>query len=144
MLRKEDIDLIERVAIKTQKKLNSVMKESSIDNELDNLTKKEIQTICSIGSSRDKTMGEIAACLGVCISTPTTTIDRLITKEYVVRKVGEEDRRQVLISLTKKGINLYNTLVEFRLTNMQIIIDILSEEEINMFRRILSKLDSKF
>ncbi len=143
MLESEDIELIDRVSIKIQKRLNNVLKASKIDKELDNLTGKEIQTIFAIGNKGNKTMGNIASCLGVAISTPVTIIDRLIKKKYVLRKVGKEDRRQVLVNLTEKGNDLYNKLLEIRLNSMEIILDSLPEEEIDIFRNILKKLDAK-
>ncbi len=141
MIKREDIELIERVSIKAQRALNSILRVKKLEEDLDKLTRKEIQTIFTIGSKGNRTMGDIASCLGVAISTPVTTIDRLIKKEYVLRRVGEEDRRQVLVSLTEKGNDLYDKLLEIRLSNMELILNSFSEEEMHMFRVILRKLD---
>ncbi|MTI46886.1 MarR family winged helix-turn-helix transcriptional regulator [Sporosalibacterium faouarense] len=143
MLKKADIELIERVSTKTQKKLNEIFKGHTLCDRLDNLTRKELQTMFVIGSIGNKTMGEIADKLGVTISTPTTTIDRLIKKGYVERKVGKEDRRQVLVSLTEKGLELHTEVSKVRLKNMELLLGILSDEEMKMFRIILGKLDNE-
>ncbi|PAV05272.1 MarR family transcriptional regulator [Methanobacterium bryantii] len=51
------------------------------------------------------------------MSTPTRTIDRLLEKGFVNRKVGEKDRRKLLIELTPKGKKL---LVDIDKENLEI------------------------
>lgn len=141
MAKKEDIDLIEALFRKTSKKMAEVINDKSFFEHVDNLTKKEFETLFTIGKEGNKTMGEIAEKLCVTISTPTTTVDRLIKKGYVKREVGKKDRRKVLVSLTDVGARLYDQLLGARLKNLEIILDALSEEELNVFRTILKKLN---
>ena len=68
-----------------------------------NLTIAEANAIYAIGPDGPKTMKQIAETLGVAVSTPTRTIDRLLEKEFVNRTVGKKNRRQLLIELTPKG-----------------------------------------
>ena len=51
-------------------------------------------------------MKDIAAGIGVTSGTLTTTIKRIISKKYVIRKKSEEDSRQTYICLTEKGKKL--------------------------------------
>lgn len=141
MLRKEDIQLIEGIAMKIHKKLNCISRESPIWAHLEHLTPKEVQTVFVLGSAEGKTMGEIAAMLGVTVSTTTTIIDRLIEKEYAFRRNGEEDRRQVLVELSEQGRAVYDQMLKKKLRNLEIIFGALSEDEWEMFRKVLNKLD---
>ena len=63
----------------------------------------EIHTIEAIGMYNERTMSEVAQKLKITVSTLTTAINKLIKKGYVERKRIEEDRRVVLIKLTKRG-----------------------------------------
>ncbi|SKC47526.1 MarR family winged helix-turn-helix transcriptional regulator [Maledivibacter halophilus] len=141
MINEDDIRLIEDVAIKISKKLDKVEKNKELFEELSDLTKKEKQTIFIISNKGNKTMGEIAEKLGVTVSTPTTTVNRLIKKGYVCRHTGKKDRRKVLVSLTEKGARFYNALLNMRINNLQIIFENLSDIELDMFRQLMRKLD---
>ena len=105
-----------------------------------NLTIAEASAIYAIGPDEPKTMKQIAETLGVAVSTPTRTIDRLLEKGFVNRKVGEKDRRKLLIELTPKGKKL---LVDIDKENLEItkkMLNGLSDEEIETFKKILFKI----
>lgn len=68
-----------------------------------NLSVREMHTIEAIGSKSKRMMSEVAQDLGITVGTLTTSINRLIKKGYVERSRIEEDRRVVLVELTKKG-----------------------------------------
>jgi DNA-binding MarR family transcriptional regulator len=142
MITEDDIRLIEGVAIKIRRKLDGLEKDKELCEELCNLTKKEKHTIFAISDKGNKTMGEIAENLGVTVSTPTTTINRLIEKGYVCRDIGKEDRRKVLVSLTDEGKKLYKQMLNMRIKNLEIIFETLSDIELDMFRKLMKKLNS--
>lgn len=80
------------------------IEEQSLRNGvLSDLSMTEIHTIEAIGMYSERTMSEVAQTLKITVSTLTTAINKLIKKEYVERKRIEEDRRVVLIKLTKRG-----------------------------------------
>ncbi len=105
-----------------------------------NLTIAEASAIYAVGPDEPKTMKQIAETLGVAVSTPTRTIDRLLEKGFVNRKVGEKDRRKLLIELTPKGKRL---LVDIDKENLEItkrMLKGLGDEEIETFKEILFKI----
>lgn len=105
-----------------------------------NLTIAEASAIYAVGPDEPKTMKQIAETLGVAVSTPTRTIDRLLEKGFVNRKVGEKDRRKLLIELTPKGKKL---LVDIDKENLEItkrMLKGLGDEEIETFKEILFKI----
>ena len=89
----------------------------------------EIHTIEAIGMYAEKSMSEVAQILKITVGTLTTAIKKLIKKEYVERKRIEEDRRVVLVKLTKKGKLAYRIHEKFHHDMVNTAIDGLSEEE---------------
>lgn len=106
-----------------------------------NLTIAEASAIYAIGSDGPKTMKQIAETLGVAVSTPTRTIDRLLEKGFVNRTVGEKDRRQLLIELTSKGKELLDDIDKENLEITRKMLKGLSDEEIETFKKILLKIN---
>lgn len=116
-----------------------------LSKSLEDLTVIEINTILVIGhGSENKKMSEIANTLGVTFGTPTVTIDRLIKKGYVIRQRDEEDRRQVFISLSETGVDVFKSIVELRNKIAEKIFCILNPEERRALIDILSNLNSHF
>jgi DNA-binding MarR family transcriptional regulator len=105
-----------------------------------NLTIAEASAIYAVGPGEPKTMKQIAETLGVAVSTPTRTIDRLLEKGFVNRAVGEKDRRQLLIELTPKGKELLEDIDKENLEITRKMLKGLSDEEIETFKKILSKI----
>ncbi len=123
--------------------INSKLRKSSQETLLKiykNLTIAEANAIYAIGPDEPKTMKQIAETLGVAVSTPTRTIDRLLEKGFVNRAVGEKDRRQLLIELTPKGKKLLEDIDKENLEITRKMLKGLSDGEIDTFKKILSKI----
>ncbi len=123
--------------------INSKLRKSSQETLLKiykNLTIAEANAIYAIGPDEPKTMKQIAETLGVAVSTPTRTIDRLLEKGFVNRTVGEKDRRQLLIELTPKGKKLLEDIDKENLEITRKMLNGLKDEEIETFKKILSKI----
>ena len=58
----------------------------------------------------DTIMSDFAGELGVPLSTATHTIDRLVAKGLVVRVRSEQDRRVVLVEMSRQGLALQTAL----------------------------------
>jgi DNA-binding MarR family transcriptional regulator len=135
----DDIRIVTALLDEINNKLSKTSQETLI-KIYKNLTIAEASAIYAIGPDEPKTMKQIAETLGVAVSTPTRTIDRLLEKGFVNRKVGEKDRRKLLIELTPKGKKL---LVDIDKENLEItrkMLKGLSDEEIKTFKKILSKI----
>lgn len=90
------------------------IEEATLKNgPLSDLSITELHTIDAIGMYTEKTMSDVAQTLDITVGTLTTAINKLIKKDYVVRKRIPEDRRVVLISLTKKGKLAYRLHEKF-------------------------------
>ena len=104
----------------------------------------EIHTIEAIGMYAEKSMYEVAQILKITVGTLTTAINKLIKKEYVERKRIEEDRRVVLVKLTKKGKLAYRIHEKFHHDMVNTAIDGLSEEEEEVLISSLDKINKFF
>ena len=104
----------------------------------------EIHTIEAIGMYAEKSMSEVAQILKITVGTLTTAINKLIKKEYVERKRIEEDRRVVLVKLTKKGKLAYIIHEKFHHDMVNTAIDGLSEEEEEVLISSLDKINKFF
>ncbi|WP_027634087.1 MarR family winged helix-turn-helix transcriptional regulator [Clostridium hydrogeniformans] len=104
----------------------------------------EIHTIDAIGMYEARSMSEVADKLNITVGTLTTAINKLIKKGYVDRKRQEEDRRVVLIELTKRGKLAYRIHEKFHKDMIRETISGLSEDEEHILINSLEKLSSFF
>lgn len=125
-----DILTIEQKALK-----QGVLKDLSIT---------EIHTIEAIGMYKPRTMTEVAKDLGITTGTLTTAINKLVKKEYVERTRGEEDRRSVIIALTRKGKLAYRIHEKFHQDMINETVEGLEKNEEEVLIRALGKLNDYF
>lgn len=85
---------------------NSVtrIEEKSLTNRLlQGLTIAEIHTLAAVGLHGSVPMKTIAANLEVTLATVNASVGKLEKKGYLTRVRSEQDRRQMLVSLTNSG-----------------------------------------
>ena len=142
---KNSLLIVDELFRKLFDKYNKLESKKFFSKTLDDLTVIDINTIVVIGhGEEDKKMSEIANTLGVTFGTPTVTVDRLIKKGYVIRRRDKEDRRQVFISLSETGKDVFESIIMIRNILAEKIYGILSEEERKVLINILSSLNSNF
>ncbi|HCW53960.1 MAG TPA: MarR family transcriptional regulator [Clostridium sp.] len=121
------------------------IEESSLrSGEISDLSITEIHTIEAIGMYTEKTMSEVAQNLKITVGTLTTAINKLIKKQYVERKRIEEDRRVVLIKLTKRGKLAYRLHEKFHKDMINTAIEGLDDREEQILISSLRKLNDFF
>ena len=126
---------------------NSILRieERSLDNRLTHgLTITEVHTIVAVGLHERNPMNVVAARLGVTTATLTTAVAKLVRKGFIERSRFEDDRRVVLVSLTKKGRQV---LRAHNLFHHQIIDEALAdltEEEERVLAEALAKVRAFF
>ena len=104
----------------------------------------ELHTIETIGMYNERTMSDVAHDLEITVGSLTTAINKLIKKGYVERKRIEEDRRVILIKLTKKGKLAYRVHEKFHHEMIDEVIEELTEEEEGILISSLEKLNNFF
>ncbi|WP_172137158.1 MarR family winged helix-turn-helix transcriptional regulator [Adlercreutzia sp. ZJ473] len=111
---------------------NSILRveERALENRLtEGLTITEIHTIEAVGYRDENPMNVVAARLDVTLATLTIAVNRLVEKGFVARVRDEADRRRVLVSLTKRGRQVYRAHHLFHQRLIEEALAGLSEEE---------------
>lgn len=112
---------------------------------LEELTMIEINTIVVIGRNGNrKKMSDVANSLGVSTGTPTVTVDRLIKKGYCLRDKDPEDRRQVIVMLSDKGMEAYKHVVELKALIVERLFSLMNDEQLKALISILDVLNNNF
>ena len=101
-------------------------------------------TIDAIGLYERNPMNVVAARLDVTLATLTTAVAKLERKGFVERSRSEEDRRKVLVSLTKAGRAAYRSHRLFHRTMVESALEGLSDEEELVLARSLNKVKRFF
>ncbi|NNJ08738.1 MarR family transcriptional regulator [Chloroflexales bacterium ZM16-3] len=87
---------------------------------------------CKMSDLADATHQSAASLTGV--------VDRLAEKQLVERTRHERDRRQVMVVITTRGIELISEVRQARREQMQMALGQLSEQEIDTFMQILDQV----
>jgi DNA-binding MarR family transcriptional regulator len=114
------------------------------EGEFKDLSITEIHTIEAIGMYEARSMSEVAKDLKITVGTLTTAINNLVKKGYVERKRVEEDRRVVLIQLTKRGKLAYRIHDKFHKDMIRETVSGLSKEQEQVLVGSLEKLNNFF
>ena len=126
---------------------NSVMRieERSLESRLTKgLTIAEIHTIDAVGLHEKNPVKVVAERLGVTLATATTAISKLEKKGVVVREKGEQDRRQVLVSLTLAGRKAWRAHSMFHQKLVEQALSPLAPEESRVLMLALGKVKEYF
>ena len=126
---------------------NSILRieERSLDNRLTHgLTITEVHTIVAVGLHERNPMNVVAARLGVTLATLTTAVAKLVRKGFIERSRFEDDRRVVLVSLTKKGRQVLRAHNLFHHQMIDEALADLTEEEESVLAEALAKVRAFF
>lgn len=126
---------------------NSILRieEKSLENRLtQGLTIAEIHTIDAVGYRERNPMNVVASRLGVTLATLTIAVNRLVDKGFVERVRDTQDRRKVLISLTRRGREVYRAHRLFHKRMISEALEGLSAEEERVLCHALDGVHSFF
>jgi len=90
------------------------------------LTMPQLKTLIFVSKNEGATSGQIAANLGVGLSTITGIVDRLAEQHLVSRREDPRDRRITRVLPTPSGSSLVNDLIQYR---NEVVTAILSQLE---------------
>jgi DNA-binding MarR family transcriptional regulator len=113
-----------------------------LETNASKLSNTEMKVIDFIGKEKECTMSEIAEHLMFSKTNLTAIVDKLVRKKMVQRDRSEEDRRLVLVSLTSKGLKLYEQESENHLRFAEGMLQSLDSKEQDELLQLLSKITS--
>ncbi|MFL0248624.1 MarR family winged helix-turn-helix transcriptional regulator [Candidatus Clostridium stratigraminis] len=138
------INLVNEILVDIFNDILTIEQNALNEGEFKDLSITEIHTIEAISMYEARSMSEVAADLRITVGTLTTAINNLVKKGYVERKRIEEDRRVVLIKLTKRGKLAYRIHEKFHKDMVKETIEGLGEDEEKVLVIALEKLNSFF
>lgn len=105
----------------------------------------EAHVLHSVGTAGRMTMSEIAAAIGLSLSSATALVDKLEARKWVRRERSEEDRRVVRVVLTAQGSKFYEMIENAHMKLTTDILGTLGEKEqaqlVSLFRKITGQLE---
>lgn len=117
------------------------IEEKSLQNKLtEGLTITEVHTIVAVGLYETNPMNVVATRLGVTLATLTTAINKLVKKGFIDRARCDQDRRRVLIRLTKRGRQVFRVHDLFHKRMIGDALADLTKEEEAVFAKALGKV----
>lgn len=99
----------------------------------------DVRALTWLGSEGLCLMTEFAKGVGVPLSTATHLANRLVAKGVVLRERSEQDRRVVLIGLSKQGKTLESQLFQLRLARGQGLLKRLAPAEQQQLVALIQK-----
>lgn len=105
----------------------------------------EAHVLHSAGLAGRMTMSEIAAAIGLSLSSATALVDKLEARKWVRRDRSEEDRRVVRVVLTGQGKKFYNLIEKMHMKLTTDVLGTLEDGEqgqlLSLFRKITGQLE---
>ena len=135
---------LNEVLVRLFRDIMDIEQQAIITQEFNNITNNDMHVIEAIGIGEPKNMSAIARELSVTVGTLTIAMNSLVKKGYVTRQRGKEDRRVVYISLSEKGKEAYEHRARFHQEMIAGIVSGLSENEIEVLIKALTKLNLWF
>lgn len=131
----KNYDVFHDVLVNLFQEIMDIEEKALITSEYKDISVNDMHIIEAIGVKEPRNMSSVAKSLSVTVGTLTIAINNLVKKGYVNRVRSEEDRRVVLISLTKKGEKANTHHMQFHDGMIQALMQDLDEEQ----QRILVK-----
>ncbi len=132
------------VLVKLYNDIMAIEEKAVITEEFKDISNNDMHIIDAIGIDAPKSMSTVAAKLSVTVGTLTIAINNLVKKDYVLRNRSRQDKRVVLISLSKKGIKAFKHHAGFHEEMIRAIIKDFSDDEVELVVKALSNLVTFF
>jgi DNA-binding MarR family transcriptional regulator len=100
----------------------------------------ELRALAAIAKQGTLTMSELAAVLGVQLSTATHTVGKLADKGLVDRRRQDPDRRVVRVGFGKRGVRINRWVVKAREAEGRALLSALRPPERTMLIAALAKM----
>ena len=140
----DNYGIFNEVLVRLFRDIMDIEEKAIITSEFKDITNNDMHVIEAIGTGVPKNMSTIAKELSVTVGTLTIAMNSLVKKGYVNRVRSEKDRRVVLVSLTKEGMQAYRHHQKFHDEMIQSVIETLEDDEREVLHRALDKLNQFF
>lgn len=117
----------------SQKNISQIVNDITVDQAL---------VLIIINKNSDYSQKEIAELIFKDNASITRIIELMVKKEYLTRTINEVDRRKFNLEITEKGKKTIELLTPIIHKNRQIALEGLSEDEIELLDKLLTKIIS--
>jgi DNA-binding MarR family transcriptional regulator len=128
MARLDDITPAVEAAMAVSRVLHGISGRSAAELPHE-LTLPQLRALVVLDDDAVVTVKALAERLGIQPSTTTRLVDRLVAKHLIERAPGVEDRREVLLSLSRAGRRVVDQSMEFRRQAIREILESLTRAE---------------
>ena len=135
---------LNEILVKLFNDIMQIEEKAIITEDFKDISNNDMHIIEAIGKSGSKSMSTVAKLLSVTVGTLTIAINSLVKKGYVNRARSEEDRRVVLISLSRKGKKAYSHHEQFHEKMIQATLEGIDEAQTEVLIRALQNLKHFF
>jgi DNA-binding MarR family transcriptional regulator len=111
----------------------------SLSDIAEEVTLIQYRTLVVLASRGPQNLVGLAEAVGVTPATATRMCDRLVKKKLVVRQSEQDDRRQVRLALTKKGVKLVSAVTARRRREIETILSTIAPKEQTVLVQALSQ-----
>ncbi len=136
--------VLNEILVKLFRNINAIEENALKKGEYKDVTVNDMHVMEAIGKGEPKNMTAVAKSLSVTTGTLTISVNSLVKKGMVERVRSEEDRRVVLVSLSKKGIAAYEHHQLFHKKMVDAVVEQLTEEEKDVLLKALGNLSRYF
>ena len=137
----ETLQVVNKLLVETFNDILYIEEKALKEGSFNDVSITEVHTIEAIGMYEKKMMSEVAKNLDITVGTLTVAVNKLVKKDYVQRFKSEDDKRIVLIGLTKKGRLLYRVDDKFHKDMVRETINGMSEDETRILAEALGRLN---
>jgi MarR family transcriptional regulator, organic hydroperoxide resistance regulator len=103
-------------------------------------TRAQMATLMVLSHVGPQTIKDLAERFGMSPSAVTQTVDGLVEERLLERREGEDDRRQVFVSLTAKGKTMAAEAKKEQFKSMTKLLEPLSDEELIVLMTLHQKI----
>ncbi|HPN67670.1 MAG TPA: MarR family winged helix-turn-helix transcriptional regulator [bacterium] len=107
------------------------------------LTKAQLIIMIHLGQQKFWNIKDLAKCLKMSPSAVTQSVNDLFNNQLIIRQANEKDRREICISLTKKGVKKLNQTRKYFLESMTELLSPLDDKEIEKLISLQEKIISQ-
>ncbi len=111
----------------------------SLSDIAEEVTLTQYRTLVVLASRGAQNLVGLAEAVAVTPATATRMCDRLVKKKLIVRQSEQDDRRQVRLALTKKGLKLVSAVTDRRRREIEAILSTIAPEEQTVLVQALSQ-----
>ena len=105
-----------------------------------NISQSELQFFSALDDCQGISSPELAKNMGLSLSRISRVVDKLVVNGYLDRNTDASDRRAITLCLTDKGKVVRHKIDEVRNECEARILETIPSEEIEQFRKIISKI----